>query len=310
MASVSVIIPAYNRAGIIGRAIDSVLAQTFDDLEILVIDDGSTDDTVATVRSIGDDRIRCIECKSNRGAGAARNKGIREARGKYVAFLDSDDEWLPEKLQRQVTLMESLPEDWGISCTGAKILKDGCRETVVTPNPNKAGNVYRHYVFGRIYTPTPTLMLRREVFDRVGCFDDKLWRGQDVELLLRVCREHKLAVLPEPLAIVHLATTKRLSNLVEPARLRILEKHAATVREQLGWYAERHFRAHTLWLIADLKFRDQQRLGGLKYWMQSMAATPLMSPKRYARMMLAASGLLPHVKRALWSTEVQREPAA
>ena len=104
---VSVVIPTYNRAGTVGRAIASALAQTDQDREIIVVDDGSTDATAAVVARLGD-AVRYVR-QENRGVAAARNRGIREARGAYVAFLDSDDEWLPEKLDRQVTVLEREP---------------------------------------------------------------------------------------------------------------------------------------------------------------------------------------------------------
>ncbi len=300
MAKVSVIIPAHNRAAVIKRAVESVLAQTFEDMEIIVIDDGSTDHTGEIVQSIPDGRIRYIRCVTNRGAGAARNEGLQVATGKYVAFLDSDDEWLPEKMEKQVTLMESLSDEWGISCTGVKIIKDGCREVVNIPSPKKEGDAFYDFACGRIYTTTPALMVRKKVLDEVGFFDDRLWRGQDDELLMRVSRKYKLAILPEPLAVIHLATGKHLSHLVESARLLILEKHLATVRDELGWFSSRHFEAHTLWTIADAKFRDREFICGLRYWLRAVTAMPFMPPARFLRIALAASALLPHAKRVLW----------
>lgn len=97
--TVSVVIPTYNRAHLVGRAIQSVLNQTYQDFEIIVVDDGSTDNTEEVVKSFNDPRIRYIRHDQNRGGSAARNTGIKMARGEYIAFQDSDDEWLPEKLE-------------------------------------------------------------------------------------------------------------------------------------------------------------------------------------------------------------------
>lgn len=114
---VSVVIPTYNRADIITRAVDSVLAQTVDDIEVLIIDDGSTDGTRALIEDIDDSRVRYLAHDTNRGVSAARNTGVEAGRGEYVAFLDSDDEWLPRKLERQLSALDGREEGWiGVYC--------------------------------------------------------------------------------------------------------------------------------------------------------------------------------------------------
>jgi glycosyltransferase involved in cell wall biosynthesis len=115
MCEISVIIPLYNKGAYIGRALDSVFAQTFQDYEVIVIDDGSTDDGPERVASYTDERLHLIR-QANAGPGAARNRGIREAKGKYVAFLDADDEWLPEYLMKSYTVLEQHKEcDFSVS---------------------------------------------------------------------------------------------------------------------------------------------------------------------------------------------------
>ena len=111
--TVSVVIPTYNREHLVMRAIRSVVSQTFKDWELLVVDDGSKDNTEDAVQSFGDPRIRFIKHEINKGECATRNTGIVAATGGYLAFLDSDDEWLPEKLEKQVELLDSLADDWG-----------------------------------------------------------------------------------------------------------------------------------------------------------------------------------------------------
>lgn len=105
--AVSVVIPTYDRAAVLPRAIDSVLGQTVEDLELLVVDDGSTDRAPDVVAGYADDRVRCLRHEQNRGASAARNSGIEAASGDYVAFLDSDDEWLAGKLETQLAVLEA-----------------------------------------------------------------------------------------------------------------------------------------------------------------------------------------------------------
>jgi len=114
---VSVVVPAYNRERLILHALNSVLAQTFADFEILAVDDGSTDGTIQAIQSCTDPRIRCLRHEKNRGAAAARNTGIQAARGEYVAFLDSDDEWLPHKLERQTAALDACGAEIGGNST-------------------------------------------------------------------------------------------------------------------------------------------------------------------------------------------------
>jgi len=124
--TVSVIISTYNRAHLIGRAIQSVLNQTYQDFEVIVVDDGSTDNTEEIVKSFNDPRIRYIRHEKNKGAAAARNTGIKAARGKYIAFQDSDDEWLPEKLEKQMKVFENAPPEAGVVYTDMqRINEDG-----------------------------------------------------------------------------------------------------------------------------------------------------------------------------------------
>src|SRR6188474_1008516 len=127
---VSVVIPVFNRPAAVRRAIDSVLAQTVQDFEIIVVDDGSTDGTAAAVTAIQDPRITLVKHDQRRGGSAARNSGIRASIAPYVAFLDSDDEWLPSKLERQLEVFENGKEDLGLVYTGADwVYSDGTART-------------------------------------------------------------------------------------------------------------------------------------------------------------------------------------
>jgi len=120
MTRVSVIIPTYNRAATLGRAIDSALEQTIDDLEVVVVDDGSTDDTESVLAAYEDPRVRTIIHATNQGANVARNTGLEHVRGEYVAFLDSDDVWHPAKLERQLAALEARSSIWvGAYCDTA-----------------------------------------------------------------------------------------------------------------------------------------------------------------------------------------------
>src|SRR5574337_57403 len=197
--AVSVVIPAYNAAWCVRRAVDSVLAQTFTDFELLVVDDGSTDDTAAVLNTYGD-RLRIVS-KPNGGLSSARNAGIDAARGRYVAFLDADDGWLPEKLERQVALMDANPAL--VFCSTAARIE----------SPD--GEVLGEWACGP--SPLPTLeaifatnahvagsgsavLARRDAFARTGGFDENLRSLEDIDMWMRLAAIGPYACVDEPLA--------------------------------------------------------------------------------------------------------------
>ena len=181
--TVSVIIPAYNRAHLVGRAITSALAQSFKDLEIIVVDDGSMDETRELVGSFSDSLIRYLRHSENKGGSEARNTGIKAARGEYIALLDSDDEWLPQKLQSQLDILQELPPCWGGVCTGFWLLEG---TSVVERTPDLPRNLSNLLLAHCPLSAGSTLMVRKEILDKIGYFDESLPQHQDWDLLLRL----------------------------------------------------------------------------------------------------------------------------
>ncbi len=188
MARVSVILPVHNGASTIGRALESVFAQSFTDYEAVVVDDGSTDDTPSLLADYGD-RIRVFS-QSNRGVSASRNAGVRSATGEYIAFLDDDDEWMPEMLARCVAVLDQDP-NCVLAYTGVLRV-----DLTGTPMPNQEDQT------GAINSPTLAQMLarpwiivpsqfivRRAVFERCDGFDERLMGPEDAYFLL-FAREH------------------------------------------------------------------------------------------------------------------------
>ncbi|PCR89642.1 glycosyltransferase family 2 protein [Natrinema ejinorense] len=212
MTRVSVIIPTYNRAATLPIAIDSALEQTVDDLEVVVVDDGSTDDTDSVLAAYDDPRVRPVVHATNRGANVARNTGLEYARGEYVAFLDSDDEWHPEKLERQLAALEDRSSDWvGTYCdsaydlsgttgrlrsTAAAVLARGDDEPTREGNEELIGEILADNVQPGAGS---TLLVRTEVARDAGGFDEDLDRFQDPEFCLRVLEQGKLAYVDEVL---------------------------------------------------------------------------------------------------------------
>jgi glycosyltransferase involved in cell wall biosynthesis len=210
--TVSVIIPVFNRPAAVRRAIESVLAQTCQDFEIIVVDDASTDDTAASVAALPDRRITLIRHDHKRGGGAARNTGIRAAGAAYVAFLDSDDEWLPRKLERQLEIFRQSGDALGLVYSGCeRILSDA---TVWKEIPEARGDLARRLLCANEVGGASVGMVRRQVLDEVGGFDEALPSAQDVDLWLRICEAFPADFAPEVLVRVWQRDEDRITQNV------------------------------------------------------------------------------------------------
>jgi len=188
LPKVSVVIPTYNRAQFIVRALESVFAQTYKNYEIIVIDDGSTDDTPQVMKQF-DGRLNYIR-KENGGSASACNRGIAESKGEYIAFLDSDDYWTPEKLAEQVKVLDSQPKV-GIVYSRMPIINEK-GERLGTKPAGISGKNFKELleVWGDL--PTSTVMTRRACFDKAGFFDPALKTMQDIDMWLRIARFYDL----------------------------------------------------------------------------------------------------------------------
>ena len=220
MVRVSVIIPTYNRAHIVGEAIASVLAQTFGDFEVIVIDDGSSDDTSAVVGKCRDARVRYFR-QPNRGLPGARNRGIAEARGDIVSFLDSDDLWKPEKLEREVRFFGACPETDAVFADAEEVFLDGGTVASVmraSPGmraflqraPRDGGLVISQRAFYlMMLTEQPVkpsaLALRRSTLEELGGFDERMRIMEDWELLLRLARKRGIGYINRALTVMRLS---------------------------------------------------------------------------------------------------------
>ncbi|HXZ94924.1 MAG TPA: glycosyltransferase, partial [Dehalococcoidia bacterium] len=208
--SLSVIIPTYNRAETVGRAIQSVLDQTYQDFEIVVVDDGSKDNTEEVVKSFNDKRVKYIKHERNEGVAAARNTGIKATRRKYIAFQDSDDEWLPEKLEKQMVCFRTASSNIGVVYT-AFLRVEGDKKTYV-PSPEviqKEGDIYDSLLRGN-FVATPAAVVKRECFAKVGMFDEDIPCLEDWELWLRISKHYHFRCIDEPLVIAYSATAGSL----------------------------------------------------------------------------------------------------
>lgn len=196
---ISIIIPTYNRAHLIGRSIKSVISQTYQNLDIIVVDDGSIDNTEEVVNSFQDSRIHYIKHENNRGVSAARNTGIKLAKGQYVAFQDSDDEWLPEKLEKQLALFtQNNSPNLGLVVCGYSVIREtGTKRTYKRINPLSYKELLSHFTgYGEA---TQRFILKRDITSSELYFDENLPAWEEWDLLFRISRTCHIGVANEPL---------------------------------------------------------------------------------------------------------------
>jgi glycosyltransferase involved in cell wall biosynthesis len=199
LTRVSVVIPTHRRPMLLAAAIRSVLAQSFQDFEIVVVDDASRDNTEDVVRAFGDPRIRYIAHRTNWRVGAARNTGVLNSRAPLIAFLDDDDEWLPEKLERQIALLDRCAPVTGIVYTGFQKIERSSGEVLSTVTPSKEGHILHELCLVNCVGTASTVLLRRECFDEVGLFDEGIDFGEEYDMWIRIARSFDFRYIAEPL---------------------------------------------------------------------------------------------------------------
>lgn len=262
---VSVVIPAHNAEWCVGDAVNSVLTQDFTDFELLVVNDGSTDGTAHVLSRYGD-RIRVIG-QPNRGLSAARNTGIAAARGKYVAFLDADDRWLPGKLSKQVALMEERPEI-GFSSNCAR-LEDAHGQALGYWDCAQWDGAFLAHVFAvpsDVAGSGSAVMVRRQFFAQVGGFDESLPSLEDVDMWMRLAAVTDYACIAEPLTVVrrHPESMSRKRERMRAATLAVLRKNRELLPpEQRGSYW-RYCLANAYADYAKWRYRDGHRAAALR----------------------------------------------
>lgn len=193
---VSVIIPTYNRALYIEESINSVLTQTYSKLEVIIIDDGSTDDTEKIIKRICDSRLRYIY-QNNRGRSNARNHGLGLSRGQFITFLDSDDLYLPRKVEMQVNYLLSQPRV-GMVYTSAYCINSSGELLNSKYEATVSGLIYSQIAFYKPVTITlPTVMVRRSVFNLAGDFDEKMDRFEDTDMWRRISKRYQIDAIPD-----------------------------------------------------------------------------------------------------------------
>ncbi|MEA3292185.1 MAG: glycosyltransferase family 2 protein, partial [Pseudomonadota bacterium] len=291
---VSVIIPAFNAAAHIDRTIQTVLAQTYLFYEILVVDDGSSDGTSDVVirQAEGDGRIRLLR-QENQGVSAARNHGIRQAKGDYIALLDADDIWFPEKLEKQVRVMRDSPPTVGLVYTwSARVSEDG-RKPVLSNGWEEEGAVFLPLLLGNFLQNASTPLIRRECFDHVGMYGLDFHKlnaqgCEDWDIYLRIAEHYEFRVVPEHLV----GYWQSMDSMSADWRLmdrsyRVLIDGVKKRHPEIPDFVYRWSKSNYLLYLAIRAARAQQTTASLWLLSQTTALDPFMLTNRRLQRTLA-----------------------
>ncbi|MGB2634474.1 MAG: glycosyltransferase family A protein [Candidatus Acidiferrum sp.] len=316
-SDVAVIVPCHNVASYLQRALNSVFAQTFSDFHIYAVNDGSTD---GTARVLEANASRCsFVFQPQFGPAAARNRAIQMSNSSFIAFLDADDEWLPQKLERQITLMKQ-DLTLGLVCSACFVNEPG-GDARVTSAPQSllgSGKVFRQLA-RNCFVFTPTVVVRRRCLEEVGYFNESLAVSEDFNLWLRIAAKWRIACLPEALAIAHkcsgslsenISPADRLKNGVaalEHVRSSCLQLSPAEAQASHRALAERFYLYGSFLLYSGAKESSRPELAAaLKlrpaYWKAllklflSFLPTPAFAPCRLFHTVLSG-GWLPKTER-------------
>jgi len=268
---VSVVIPTYNRAHLLGRAIKSVLDQTYQDFELIIVDDASTDNTKEVVKRLDDPRIRYVRHEENRGGAAARNTGIKTARGQFIAFQDSDDRWLPDKLEKQMRVFKSASPKVGVVYTGFWRLRDGEKTYIPSSKVTRREGDIHDVLLEKNFVTTQTAVVRKECFGKAGMFDERLPRLQDWDLWIRISRYYHFLYVGEPLVEVYYTPDSISSDdkaLIMAEKL-ILERYSNDIERNKKSLAKH------LYVIGNLLCQNGEMDQGRDYLLEAARLYPL-----------------------------------
>lgn len=271
---ISVIIPAYNYGRYLSEAIESVFAQTFTDFELIIVDDGSTDDTAAVVREYLSDPRVCYIYQKNRGPSAARNTGIRLARGKYIALLDGDDVWMPLKLKKQIQLFEEAEDVVLIYCMVEHIDEIGNKLLHISW-PHKMGATYKDLMYMPwVVGSSSSVLIKKSTFDEVGVFDESMTSVEDTDMWIRILRHHKCAYVNEVLVKIrkHLRSSQTDLKRMEKNNLLHIQKCIERFPELEDHRQEAHFQIYKG--LTYLAYMYNKKMSMLNFYVKAALLRP------------------------------------
>jgi len=274
-ARVSVIIPTYNRADLIGETIESVLKQTFDDFEIIIVDDGSTDATGEVVRKF-DGPIKYLY-QDNRGRSCARNRGFEASSGDYVCFLDSDDVLKPMMIERQVSLLDSnsnlgfVYSDYQFINQTGEILPV---PEVFRRHPLRRGRIF-HFLIYFDFIPPSSVLSRRECINKIGLFESSLEPAEDLDWLLRMTSLYETDYVSDPLFLFRKHDGNTPTPALEEATIRVIMRHLSDERTKQSLGAEWRDNYFELCLmVANYHYNRRNMTAARKYYMYALRFRP------------------------------------
>jgi len=229
---VTVIISTYNRSTLLGRAMESVLGQTYRNFELIVVNNASSDNTEEIVHNFKDERIRYVCHKENKGGPAARNTGIKLAEGEYIAFLDDDDEWYTEKLEKQLEKMQIVQSNVGVIDCGFEQVREG-RSSGVQHIPECRGDLRKELLEGSVIGSVSKPLIKAECFSKAGLFDEELTSCQDWDMWKRISDVYVFDFVPEVLTKIYVHDVQISNNyaLLIPGRTRMMNKYEKDFRQ-------------------------------------------------------------------------------
>lgn len=270
MPLVSIIMPTYNREKVIKRSIISVLNQTFDNFELIIVDDCSSDNTEEIIKSFNDNRIKYIKHKKNLGANVARNTGILNSKGYYIAFQDSDDEWMANKLEKQINILEKN-NNIDFVFTGFYLF-DNNKKYYIPENEIviKENSLFPKILKGNFIT-TSTVVLKKEILTKYGTFDPEMPRFQDWELWIRLLKKCKVDFLNEPLVNVYVQkdSISKNNEAAIVAINKIIEKNMNYLKNNKYYLSNLYFYLSQFYMKTKNKYQTR------KYLFKSFFIDPL-----------------------------------
>jgi glycosyltransferase involved in cell wall biosynthesis len=291
---VSVVIPSYDRPGLLVEAVESVRAQTYDDIELIVVDDHSPDPVVPHLREMDLSpltEVRCLRHEENRGANAARNTGIRAARGEFISFLDDDDRWDPELIARQVKAFDRADDVVGVVYAGTNLVGPN-GEVIGTSRPSATGDVTEALIGGAIIGSFSRVMVRSTVIDDAGTPDERFPGWQDKEWYFRLSQYCEFKAVDDLLVYHRMGDQSQITDDFTGKRdisyPLFLEKHRSTAATY-GWLAERQLVASLSRTLGFSALANGYYTDAVRYTLVSLAYYPF-APKAWVQLGLVATG--------------------
>jgi len=275
MRVISVVIPTHNRVELLEKAVKSVLNQTYSDLEIIIVDDASTDDTESRIKRFGSDKITYFRVDESKGGNHARNIGIEKSTGEYIAFLDDDDEWMPTKLQEQMLIFKR-DESIGLVYTGAEVIytANNGKYNII---PTKKGELSKDILTYNYIGTTSSVMVRKDIINLAGRFDLEMPALQDYDLWIRICQITKIGFVKKPLIkyYIHTNTNQITNNILKNQQaIELIDKKYDNLISKLSIKMQKKRFCQRYNAVGKRKLRSGETKEAREFFLRSFKSSP------------------------------------